>query len=446
MGFRPCRLAAVMPVRVLCHITLLALSLRPIALMTSLAENRRNAPLIRILVWERGPKLVFNPLLPIAPRFAQAFLGLLFLFAACSFDGNSQTGNTPTLDASIADANPDDPDAEVALDVCIIGGYDVCHLTARAPLSTASPFVFDTDTSESCSVWPQLNGPDACLVYTESVTVTANGSLSLVGSRPLILVSRGNVNLFGEVSVSSVTTAPTGAGANGSCLAPVGPEDDDGGAGGAAGGSFSTAGGQGGVGDTNDNGGNAGPGMPGLSSPAETLPGHIRGGCVGDQGGDGIGNNGGLGGGSGGGLSIASLTTISNQFLISANGAGGGGGEPQSGGGGGGSGGMIRLAAPMVSNGGTIVAHGGGGGGGGLFNSGTNPSGTPGEDGNDSATPAQGGNGGGVNGDGGNGSSINTGDSGTDAESGGGGGGGGAGFIVIDGTLSGGGLISPSPI
>ena len=316
---------------------------------------------------------------------------------------------------------------------CIIGGYDVCGLVPGLNLTFASDTIFDTDSNGLCKLWPQEAGPDACLVYMESMTVTADGSLLLVGDRPLILVSRGDVELHGPVSVSSVTGERSGAGSNGACVAPT-PSGSS--SGGAAGGSFGGSAGPGGD-DSNGNGG-------GISSPQISLPPHIRGGCSGGFAAEVFG------GASGGGLSISSLTTISNQSEILANGAGGGGGHAfsgGSGGGGGGSGGMIRLVAPSVFNDGVIVAHGGGGGGGARLD---DSYGTPGEDGNSAAMPAQGGPGGGDGaGDGGNGSGFDdeSGWVGFDSSGaggcGGGGGGGGAGFVVVGGNLSGDGLISP---
>jgi len=173
-----------------------------------------------------------------------------------------------------------------------------------------------------------------------------------------------------------------------------------------------------------------------------TPPDVARGGCPGQRGANGGGSNGGA---SGGAVWLFANGTIDVRAGggVRATGAGADGGQQaNAGAGGGGSGGYLKLVAGTLKIDGTLAANGGGGGEGGNGING----GDSGGDGNLSATAANGGNSIASGGNGGNGSAggqLDGSNASGAATSGGGGGGGAAGFIVLVGTRSGAGVVSP---
>jgi hypothetical protein len=322
-------------------------------------------------------------------------------------------------------------------------GWEVC-LDARASGPVQLQGTLDTDRNDAASpcLKNQPSGwttaqPEACIVVGGTVSVT---SLSVTGTRPLVLVAETSITVTGLLDVASHRSQNVvGAGASTATCAPfvappgIGPS----GAGGGAGGSFMFAGGTGGTGDgVNQAGGQAAAGLG-------DAPSRLRGGCAGQPGGGGSANDGGAGGGA---VYLVSAGTISVTGKIDVSGAGGKGRNAEHGGGGGGSGGMIVLhAASIATMQGTLLIADGGGGGGGSSAHDTSQQTTNGDDGHEpilqtSIVPALGGAGGigtmGFNGGaGGNGypALSNTmpglkGEAG-DTSSGGGGGGGGGGYI-----------------
>lgn len=274
-------------------------------------------------------------------------------------------------------------------------------------------------------------------------SLTIDGTVTLVGKRPVAFAVDGAVALGGVID------------ARGICSSFVaGPGGFDGGSANSAGGGTpaNTFGGGGGAPTAATGGGGGGHGSPGASGDGAkggevwgelkipTLVGGAGGGA-----GDGGGNFG-RGGGGGGALQIVSNTSIT----IASGGinAGGCGGKPGSGnndsGGGGGAGGTILLEAPRVIVDGTLAANGGGGGGGGGNGA------TAGANGTLDRTPAAGGTGDGTDEQGGSGASGGT--AGTNGGSGAapGGGGGGMGRIRINTRNDAGAMLmnatlSPSP-
>ncbi len=199
--------------------------------------------------------------------------------------------------------------------------------------------------------------------------------VTLSGDRALAVVSDGDVEIRGHVSLSaSGSTGGPGAFDTPSCVGEEGEKNSPPGVvsyGGGGGGGFGSEGGSGGLGIADDDGedvraeGGAGGGTAGNE---ELLP--LRGGCSG-VGAETIGGP----AGGGGAVQLVSRTKITVDGILEANGAGGrGGGE---GSGGGGSGGGILLEAPQVTINGNVVANGGGGGAG---------TGFCGEDGDDGRT------------------------------------------------------------
>ncbi len=335
--------------------------------------------------------------------------------AACGFDGAAPEDNLPDelctpgfLDLCLQQAKP--------------GSFSVARETTRA---------LDTSASADCTVLAQDDGSELCLLYFDSVAI--DGELLASGSRPLALAARERMRISGIVDVSSRRErASAGAGAldaaSSACAFREAPGSFKDGGGGGAGGTFVSLGGNGGSGNANTKGGARAPSPGGLApTQAPGVPAGLRGGCPGQQGGDGNLANQGVGGagGAGGGAVYLSARELSITGRVLATGAGGSGGTiTRAGGGGGGSGGLIVLEGSTVTVSGLILATGGGGG------AGADPN--PGKHGTDpvSTTPAPGGNGGGASGGGGTGAGPQAGD-GESANDGGGGGGGGAGAILV---------------
>ncbi len=400
---------------------------------------------------------------------------VLALVVACQFDtGGSGPGGAGAADASLSvidsgvpggpDGAPGAPDAMPAAPDAMLGEpdagcafvfLDFCGVgPSVGDVDVTSSSVINTDTDPRCITFIQPGGPDACLLHVDSLSIGAGGSLTGIGTRPLIVLSEGDIAIEGLLDVSSYRGGMTGAGASfASCSFAGLPQNDLGGAGGAAGGSFGGLGGAGGEGDTDTSLGFDGSAAAGLPGPADPLPGFVRGGCAGGKGGDeGAGGIGGGGGASGGAVFLVARGRVHVMAtgVVRATGAGGTGGAVQAGGGGGGSGGMVGMEAPQITVSGDVFANSGAGGGGGARISGVPTSGGPGGDGLAAVTAAGGGNGAsprageGDGGDGTAGAQID-GTVGTSSRIGAGGGGGSAGVVLIVGLLKGSGTVSPPP-
>ena len=339
------------------------------------------------------------------------------------------------------------------------GLFDHC-LSVQPPVDLDGLIDIDTDNETACTevvTQADLHRTEVCVLAARTIEI--RGAVIARGARPLVLAAIESfaVTSTGSVSVASHRRIPNGAGATfmpcpGGLAGSNTTVVTSGGAGG-AGGSFQTLGGQGGAGNGNTS--NAQP-------IAEPVPGFVRGGCPGGDGGKArVASAGGRGAG-GGALYIMAGTTIEIAGVLDASGEGGGfgggGSASQSGGGGGGgggSGGMLALDAPQIVLASTakLLANGGGGGGGGSSTQ-------PGKDGfeADWTSPfpfvASGGDGGamGVGGPGGRGAAHDTpaaagapySGAGGDA---GGGGGGGAGYIFWFGSVDDRGAgVSPAPL
>jgi hypothetical protein len=286
-------------------------------------------------------------------------------------------------------------------------------------------------------------GGEACLFVLGSLDVTAAGVLGAFGTRPLIIVSRGNVNIAGLVSVDSARSLADGSG-------PIVGAGS--GTGGSAGGNGtgtvtgrSSGGGGAGFGGAGASGGSAAGGSTagaggGAGSPT-LLP--LRGGAAG---GTGAGPTASAGGAGGGAIQITSLARLSFSGYLGAGGAGGAGGDgvflsAAAGGGGGSGGGILLEAMDLILTGGLVNIAGGGGGGSGCSGVGS-VAGGDGADGSDvpsaraaGGTSCMGGQSGGA-GSGGTAAAGAAGGSGFES----GGGGAGAGQVVFRTPL---GLILP---
>lgn len=288
--------------------------------------------------------------------------------------------------------------------------------------------------------------PELCVYALGSLVVEDDAVVEVRGSRALVIVASGTIDIRGVLDASA---RPMGAGPGG-------------GAGGASGGGRPGAGGGpfgGELGEERDrsnaSGGGGGGGLCGAGgdgSDAGNAAGGDGGGTVGNDwaltplvGGSGGGMGaprpgaGGFGGHGGGAVQLTSAEAVLISGAVLAAGSGGLGGEnPIPGdwgaGGGGGSGGALLLEAPVVSLDGKVILAGGGGGGAAFYLE-------AGEDGDGGATAqdgrASGGAGAYDEGGGGGGSAPEDedGDDGEeardDSQANGGGGGGGAGCVLV---------------
>lgn len=264
-----------------------------------------------------------------------------------------------------------------------------------------------------------------------------NGTVQVVGARPLQIVSLSTISIVGvlEVGGALVTNA---AGANDPVLCADGAgspgEDDNNGAAGGGGGGFGQPGARGENGDVDEGDSIGGDG-------GESASVSFRGGCPGGRGGDADAGTGGAGGRGGGAVHLVArqAITLADDAFISAGGGGGAPGVNRSdaAGGGGGSGGYVGIEAMTIELGDTsFIGSNGGGGGGGTSTSDNGE--TAGAAGNPSAIPAAGGDGARSNGDDGGGDGGDGGAIGAPAlepdsnpVGASGGGGGGVGIIVV---------------
>lgn len=373
-------------------------------------------------------------------------VGMVATFAACSFPKPADVvgDDDPPMDAlsdgdGTADMGPDAPRPDAPANFACVGTgglFEFCYDRAMPPIDRMLVGgLLDTDTDPRCD--PGYS--NVCVVIGNDVMVPATVTIAANGSRPLIIVATGNLEIQGELDLLSLLGGTPAAGANpGACMPPMMPQ----GSGGGAGGSFGHPGGTGGPRQ------GALPAQPGPASPSPHAM--IRGGC---PGGTGLGSGGereGGGGNGGGAVHLLAGTELKVLGLVHAGGAGGDscGSFPNCGGGGGGSGGFIGLDAPVISiQGGRLIATGGAG----AEGTGLAGNGNVGENSPASGAAARGGAGGSsTSGDGGDGGATMAGTNGLNGsnQAGGGGGGGGAGAIATRGTVSlmGAAIARPAPV
>jgi hypothetical protein len=332
---------------------------------------------------------------------------------------------------------PSDVDGTGLADITLVDGEQLDSDNGRIGTLVMPNLHHGAVTGVDLGIDFQFRGPISVWRFK---SLTINGTVTLIGKRPIALVSDGAVTINGIVDARGICSAfnagPGGFNggsansANGSSAGTTlgGGQGAPDPTGAGAGGGYGTAGG---------NASGTTGGQPYGTPEIATLFGGAGGGA-----GDGGGNFG-RGGGGGGGLQIISNTRIAIPTGgINAGGCGGkaGIGNADSGGGGG-AGGTILLEAPTVTVGGTLAANGGGGGGGGGGNA------KPGKDGTLDRMPAAGGDPDGNDEGGGSGAAgataAGSGSNGTNPGGGGGGLGririntrGGSGFDGANATLS----------
>ena len=250
--------------------------------------------------------------------------------------------------------------------------------TFTAPAGTT---VFNTDTGTFGAGAGGINLSGNTIFMFDSITVPNGATVQGVGTFPLILMSRGSVQVSGTIHVNGSNATPTAPSCQANTPSPGGPGGFAGGrgttanpgagspgsgpgsgGGGPAGTPGSGGGGYGGVGGAGGSGGGAG-GVA-YGDLTTTFQGGSGGGGAGTHSGDGC--QGASGGGGGGALMISAGVdiTIGATGVVAAG--GGSGALSDEGASAGGSGGAVILRAPQVINAGATRANGGGGGAGGC--------------------------------------------------------------------------------
>jgi len=403
-------------------------------------------------------------------------LGLLVAGApACFFDTSGLGNGEPDAAGGTSDALRD---ATIDAGPCtswVAPNIDPCDpaLPAPAVLSLNNSAVYDTDSGEltgpggattpPSAVVAQPSGAEVRALNLTSLDINGNGSLTVTGTKPLLIIVHGDATIDGAIDVAArssgdAATSTPGPGGNLACGNSEGHAGSNadpvslGGGGGGGGGAYGENGGDGGDGGGNSGGARGGRGTK--NGDADISP--LRGGCPGGAGGtDGnvTPNAGGRRGDGGGALEITVQGALSVSGTIDAGGSGGGTHSAvRTGGGGGGSGGGILLDgdATVVTSTAKVCANGGGGGEGGQVgqDSEGGGQGTCSE-----TTAALGGNTSADGGDGGDGGRLGA-LAGTSAKNGsnnagGGGGGGGVGRVRITGrtqrTIDPASIVSPTP-
>jgi hypothetical protein len=319
---------------------------------------------------------------------------VLLAVAGCSFDRSGIGGDDVAVDAppGTIDGVTGDPDGANGCITWAAPNVDPCDPLLPDPEPIAlvdDDYTYDTDsgllgdgsdsTMPPSATLPQDDGPDVRVLNVRNFEIEAGGTLTVTGSRPLIIVSHGPAVVAGTIDVSARffaidnSSAP-GPGGNNSIMCgngTRGPGDPStnvaAGGGGGGGGGFGDDAGDGGDGQGGGHG-NKGPKGTTNGNP-ELVP--LRGGCGGARGGDdadGAIDASGRAGDGGGAIEITSRTTLTVDGTIRASGSGGAAAQlANAGGGGGGSGGAILLDADNTIIGvtGALCANGGGGGEGG---------------------------------------------------------------------------------
>lgn len=299
----------------------------------------------------------------------------------CSFDAK-----TATTDGRLLDGTPNVDGASTDGNTC--GGapllfvpkhFGKCAVPTQKLVTLGSGTTFEIDTSaktindgsgaralNESAVVMQNNGPELLLVASDNLTIQSNQTVTVVGTRALVLVDTATFTLDGKIIVRVNGSTP-GAGAYASACGFQGSQQGDGfatvTAAGAGGGGFGLplsnqmlqlSGGDGGavavaIGSL---------GGSYISAASTLVP--LRGGCAG---GSGLATSPGAGGGA---IAIvANQLQLNSGSVVAVPGAGGGAANNiATGGGGGGSGGAIWLEGNVVRVSGLCTANGGGGGGG----------------------------------------------------------------------------------
>ncbi len=234
-----------------------------------------------------------------------------------------------------------------------MGRFDLA-MGATCTVDTGTPALGSGCPAMALSVEP-VAGWSAAVISVVGGTIA--GTVTVTGTRPLIIVSDSDFRIRDTATIDlSATGMTSGPGAGRDCNATHGPDGLSTGCGGGGGG-HGTVGGEGGASTPapNDE-------TPGGATLGPSTSSRLQGGC---RGGD--GNPSGVGGGGGGALQISARGTLLVEGNIGVAGGGGAGGvfaTVPAGGAGGGAGGTVVFEADVVqvTMDATINAQGGGGG------------------------------------------------------------------------------------
>ena len=406
----------------------------------------------------------------------------LVLVSACSFDPSSLSSGPggdaapPRDGVAPVDTNPEAPDAGTDADNRPRLPRDVVHVPENAWLGDDTDVVWNADvdiettflniTGPGVAGMPDLRfetsphepaGPELAVLYLADWTVAEGVTVRVTGSRPLVVISSGNIELRGVIDASGHGLEPGAGGdlaTDGQGAGQDGVHVDsflDSGGGGAGHATAGARGAHGCVDGCDADFAAGGPGGPVYGDPAVSV---LAGGSGGGLGSFEISLDPclpGAGGGGGGAVQLYAVSTITVAATGGINVGGGGGGAGLSDGcsdssaGGGGSGGVVYLQAETIALEGVLAANGGGGG----SEGGLSGDGVDGADGALSEVPAPGGMAAAGDSAGGAGAAGTSGPqpgADVDAAQNGGGGGGAVGYVVLHcNDFSGNGTISPAP-
>ncbi|MBK9035899.1 MAG: hypothetical protein IPL61_32395 [Myxococcales bacterium] len=338
-------------------------------------------------------------------------LGLISLLAGCTFEPSGDGGDRCEARCDGADAItcPAGPEGAPVVETCAVAcaATPAPHCGALAPSNTAaidlgsllpmatmplalpagSNYSLNTDTGEirigaGPDLLPvpgtvfRLIEPKMALLVVDALTVPADVTLFGFGTRALVVVARGDIDVAGTIDFSPGCTLGEGytlrcggpgggnGGRDGVVTLGCAPGNNGSQKGGGAGGGFGTRGGAGGPG-----------GLVAMSSALDRC-GNTAGNPLvpligGGGGGAGAPNSLADGGGGGGAIQLSALGRVrvagsaAAPATIYVGGAGGWGADGNNGGGGGGAGGGIFLEGATIELGeAALIATGGGGGGG----------------------------------------------------------------------------------
>ncbi|HEX3762232.1 MAG TPA: hypothetical protein VHW23_26205 [Kofleriaceae bacterium] len=266
-------------------------------------------------------------------------------------------------DGSDGGAGSDAGSSSSPIHVCLGTFVKVCADAPRGSLNLMTGTIDTSDTSASSKCLPRGAytidpDADACVIASQTIAVPANNTVSVTGTRRLILLADETLTIAGTLDVASHRKGMTGPAADtGPCPTNFTNPTTATQGGGSWGGTLAQPGNSGG--STPDGG------IGGIQGSAVLVT-AFGGGCPGGNGAGNSANTGGGSGGHGGGAALLLAGQIAAvSGTVNASGAGGNGGKARGGGGGGGTGGMIVVEAPMVRITGKCFANGGGGGQGG---------------------------------------------------------------------------------
>ncbi|HUJ61597.1 MAG TPA: hypothetical protein VLX92_23995 [Kofleriaceae bacterium] len=287
------------------------------------------------------------------------------LLTGCSFSHGAVSANDaggpgeasqPMPDASqeLVDAPGPACFGSQPIDMVCFDGAPTGSLTLSGPV--------DTGNFAMCKAMT-VGGVAACVIAVDTLTIDDHTTVSVTGTKPLVIVATTSITLMGANSVLDAGGHGHSSGAaargSGNTCAVLAANPQHGGGGWGA-----SAHGLGGNG-ANEYDGGGGDAGSGAQAPLVLLPPQaLAGGCPGGA----TVADANAGGGGGGAIAlIAPLVHIDGT--VTTSGGGGAGGQHNTGegggGGGGGSGGLVVLDTVKLEGGGHVLAQGGGGGEGG---------------------------------------------------------------------------------